>query len=325
MGGVVTTAVLVSALFAAQFAYAQGEQPTGKLSNGQPLNVAVLIEGSQQSPAALVGRTNLPDGSRLTLSLKRIEPPCQSHCGLTIPSLTVSGGTFLVADQSTLKQVGPGKYQVEILAQGAGQPDSVSAIVGKLGENLRGPLIVVADVPGRYTPATFPRPVAPSMGEKMLGLMVRYLQIIDLDETPRPNRGVGQARSSAKGSPDSFDPASCRGVRSQLPVAYQDRCRSLDVQSGTYTPDWRPLGSAKTGFKIDVNSIMRGMGGAEAVVYTGTSDAYDPSAEQKLIFDCQGHYLIAGPRMTTLDARPGTVAGSAAAVACNAKVNTAKP
>jgi len=320
MDGVAKAAILAWSLLGMATAHAQNGSP----GTGQPLAVAMLVEGSRQDPVSLVGRTNLPDGSRLTLSMNRVQPPCQSACGFTIPALIVSGGEFLVADQSTLKQVGPGSYQVEVLLQGAGQPDGVSAIIGKLGENLRGPLIVTTNAPGQYSRATFPRPAAPSMGERALGLMVRYLQIVDLSEMPRANPGIAQAKGTAKSLPAAFDPASCRGTRSQLPIAYQDRCRSLDVETRTYTPDWRPLGSDKSGPKIDVNSILRGTGGAEAVVYTGTN-TYDPSAEQKLIFDCQGHYLVAGPRMTMLDARPGTVAGSAAAIACRAKVNTARP
>lgn len=325
MGGVVKKVVLGAALVAAQVAYAQGEQRSGKPSDRAPLNVTMLIEGSQQSPAMLIGRTNMPDGSRLTLSVKRIGPPCQSHCGFTIPSLIVSGGTFLVADQPTMKQIGPGKYEVEVIAQGAGQPESVSAIVGKLGENLRGPLIVTADAPGRYVPATFPRPVAPSMGEKTLGLMVRHVQMVDLDEKPARSPDATRVRGFAKGAPDSFDPASCRGARASLPPSHQDQCRSLDIRTGMYTPDWRPLGSGRAAAKIDMNSILRGTGGAEAIVYAGAGDPYDPRAERKLIFDCRGHYQVAGGGLTTFDAVPGTVGGEAAAVACSSKVNTARP
>ncbi|MGL5168977.1 MAG: hypothetical protein ACRC9K_24110 [Afipia sp.] len=321
-GNMTKAAVLGTALILAQAAVAQDRPRSGEPGAGRSLSVTMLVEGSGQLPAALIGRTNLPDGSRLTVSLKRLEPPCDSNCGLTIPSLAVSGGAFLVADQATLKQVGPGKFQVEVVAQGAGQPESVAAVIGKLGEKLRGPFIVTTDAPGSYSPATFPRPSSPSMGEKVLGLMVRYVQIVDLDETSRRPAGVGQAKSSAKGAANSFDPASCRGLRSNLPVVYQDRCRSLDAQNGAYTPDWRPLGATS---KIDMNSILRSTGGAEVVIYTGGGNSYDPRLEQKLIFDCVGHYLVAGAGITTLDALPGTIAGRASAIACGAKINTAKP
>jgi hypothetical protein len=62
-----------------------------------------------------------------------------------------------------------GSYTVEItMGRAFTQPQNVQAVIGKHGENLRGPWIVTLDKNGKYIPVKFPRSAEPSSLEPFI-------------------------------------------------------------------------------------------------------------------------------------------------------------
>ena len=102
------------------------------------------LEGGAQP--AIVGETNLPEGTELMVSLSR---RASSYLGQD--KTTVSGGVFRAGPFSQKgTDLNPGKYTVEIgTPLAALQPPSVQKVIGSDGRKMVGPLAKVSEFGGK--------------------------------------------------------------------------------------------------------------------------------------------------------------------------------
>jgi hypothetical protein len=86
----------------------------------------------------IIGQTNLPDGTKLMVTLSRKASSYSAQ-----DTATVQNGSFRVGPFSQGgSPLNPGTYDVVVSAAvGLVQPKSVQAIIGKKGEALEGPLV----------------------------------------------------------------------------------------------------------------------------------------------------------------------------------------
>lgn len=129
----------------------------------RPLIVVFTVQSSFDRPV-IEGTTNLPDGTKLIVSLKT-PAPCRPDCQYMQSESTVKNGRFIAGqfesqfglehifssyDPGLVRDGGmvrfqdhrlvPGTYTLEITTPMAElEPDEVRAIIGPQGENLKGP------------------------------------------------------------------------------------------------------------------------------------------------------------------------------------------
>jgi hypothetical protein len=84
-----------------------------------------------------------------------------------------------------------------------------------------------------------------------------------------------------------------------------------------YKPNWRWI-KAADGMRtaIDLNSISRGTGFADAVVYFDRGSANWMQDNHRYRFDCKGHFMDIDSRGTMIPAPPDSVVAKMAAIAC---------
>ena len=101
------------------------------------IEVVVTAEVQTSSRPTIQGYTNLPDGTKLSVSVTRKESAYHAEV-LT----EVNSGAFIVGPLSQRgADLNPGLYEVEIAVVAAtDQPVAVREVIGGQGEKLRGPL-----------------------------------------------------------------------------------------------------------------------------------------------------------------------------------------
>jgi len=105
-------------------------------STAQGLNVSVKVELEGGDTPTVVGKTNLPDGTMLMVTVSR---KASSYMGQT--EATVSSGSFRAGPFSDNGgALNPGQYVVNVFTPLAAlQPAAVRTIIGEDGGKLRGP------------------------------------------------------------------------------------------------------------------------------------------------------------------------------------------
>lgn len=100
-----------------------------------PLEVAISISVEGGNRPVIVGRTNLPTGTQLIVTLSRKESAYTAQSKAIVAGANFRAGPFSQKD-SPLKS---GKYRVDVSSSLPSlQPAPVRAVIGKQGENLRG-------------------------------------------------------------------------------------------------------------------------------------------------------------------------------------------
>jgi uncharacterized protein len=163
----------------AQQATDQVRAQAPKVGAGEPgtITVEMSIAATPTNPPVIMGTTNLPDETILSVHLLGDPPACVPDCGLEYNAATVQNGRFT----TTLKGPHPlisDAYTIDIAVAGSPQSQSVQSVIGKLGEHLRGPYVVMFGPHGEYVPVEFPRNTPPSDSEQIVGLMIHYTQKI---------------------------------------------------------------------------------------------------------------------------------------------------
>jgi hypothetical protein len=116
-----------------------------------------------------------------------------------------------------------GSYTVDITMGAAfTQPEKVQAVIGKHGENLRGPFIVTLDESGKYAPLKFPQSAESSEAEPF----IHYTQRIVVAGEPSFDIAAKAAASRPAASPEKhcspqatgkgLRPTTARSLRSTL-------------------------------------------------------------------------------------------------------------
>ena len=142
----------------------------------------------------IIGETNLPNGTNISLILKkpylpdarsRLQhglPACEDNCfPLTADTQTIvmdghfSDGPFT----NDGKALPPGAYTLEIITP-IFQPPEVEKIIGQHGENLRGPFIYVLEENGQYYPANPPWNPNRSEAERLMGFSLYIRQRLNI-------------------------------------------------------------------------------------------------------------------------------------------------
>ena len=162
--------------------------PSAPSATDDPSAIVVQMSAAATAanPPEIAGSTNLPDGTILSISLLGDPPACTPRCGNAYPSATVEHGRFSASPLKDAHQLFSGSYTIDIVMPSASsQPKNVQAVIGRSGERLRGPYVVVlgndkeADVP-----VTFPLKSELSYGQKILGFMIHFRQRIQVAGDP---------------------------------------------------------------------------------------------------------------------------------------------
>lgn len=105
----------------------------------QPFQVAIsLTTDPNGGRPRFTGRTNLPDGMELIVTL---EDPSLVY--MAQDKVTVAAGHFrTVAFSDDYDPVVPGSYLIEITGSAAAQPQQVKALIGSHGQLMRGPFVI---------------------------------------------------------------------------------------------------------------------------------------------------------------------------------------
>ena len=102
------------------------------------VTVAAVAQGDPTKPT-IAGRTNLPNGTKLIISVVRRERGYNAQAQSVVGSNgTFTGGPFSEKGAPLV----PGKYQIQVLMPvSAGQPASVTSVIGDRGQNISGPFV----------------------------------------------------------------------------------------------------------------------------------------------------------------------------------------
>jgi hypothetical protein len=94
--------------------------------------------GEPRKPT-IVGRTNLPAGTKLIISLEREASAYKAQAETTVGNDgCFSGGPFT----QNREPINPGDYTIDVLMPlSSGQPQPVQSIIGDRGQNIAGPLV----------------------------------------------------------------------------------------------------------------------------------------------------------------------------------------
>ena len=106
--------------------------------NSKALEVAITVTVEGQGMPTIVGVTNLPDNSKLLVTLRRKVAHYSAQADATVVRGTFSAGPFSEHGSS----VPPGDYEIEVVFPLAStQPSSVRQVVGENNEKLKGRLV----------------------------------------------------------------------------------------------------------------------------------------------------------------------------------------
>jgi TPR repeat protein len=163
---------------AAQQATEQVRARAPKVDVGEPgtITIEMSVAATPTNPPVIMGSTNLPDGTILSVYLLGDPPACVPDCGLQYNSPTVQSGRFSATLQGPRPLISD-SYTIDIAMAASLQSQSVQSVIGKLGEHLRGPYVTTFGPSGQYLPVTFPRD-NPSDSEKIVGYTIHYTQKI---------------------------------------------------------------------------------------------------------------------------------------------------
>jgi hypothetical protein len=102
------------------------------------LEVQLSTEVQTPLRPTIHGTTNLPDGTKLTVTVRRKEGAYRAEA-----STEVGSGQFSIGPLSQRgNELNPGLYKLEVaLVAAARQPLSVQQVIGRQGEKLHGPLV----------------------------------------------------------------------------------------------------------------------------------------------------------------------------------------
>ncbi|MEI9932239.1 MAG: hypothetical protein WDM89_17275 [Rhizomicrobium sp.] len=151
------------------------------VTSGKTLTVQMQIAIAAPNPLTVVGTTNLPDETPITVWLKGEMPTCLPHCGYEFKSTNVKGGKF-TATLDYDRQLVPDAYTVDVVSGPANlSPTEVQFVIGKAGGNLRGPYIVTVEN-GNYVPADFSPNHMPTKDQALFGFLVHFTQRIQITE-----------------------------------------------------------------------------------------------------------------------------------------------
>ena len=163
---------------AAQQAADQVRAGAPKAGAGEPgtITVEMSVVATPANPPVIMGNTNLPDGTILSMYLLGDPPACVPDCGLQYTSATVQSGRFTTTLQGPHTLIS-GSYTIDVSMAASLQSQSVQSVIGKLGDHLRGPYVVTFGPSGQYLPVEFPRDNS-SNSEKIVGYVIHYTQKI---------------------------------------------------------------------------------------------------------------------------------------------------
>ena len=128
------------------------------------------LTATKTFPPTIYGTTNLPDETKLVVTLTA-DRPCAPNCGAQA-NVIVRDKRFTVTHELLAGHLTPGPYKIEVIST-VGQPASVQAMIGRSGENLRGPYAATLSRQGWVPPSP-----NPSEFEKSMGYEVHYVQKI---------------------------------------------------------------------------------------------------------------------------------------------------
>lgn len=104
-----------------------------------PVTVTAVAQGDPTKPT-IAGTTNLPSGTKLIISVIRQERGYNAQAQSVVEANGIfTGGPFTEKGAP----LAPGKYQIKVLMPvSAGQPTSVTSIIGDRGQNISGPFVM---------------------------------------------------------------------------------------------------------------------------------------------------------------------------------------
>lgn len=116
--------------------------PVKKADTLAPFEKGVVINYQFQN-SIVQGTTNLPDGTELLISVENTQSGYHGSVNTTVSNEAFQGGPFSNGEAP----LSPGSYLIHV---GTGvtkvQPEQIQKIMGKNGENLKGPLVEKSDL-----------------------------------------------------------------------------------------------------------------------------------------------------------------------------------
>jgi hypothetical protein len=199
--------------------------PIRSASVSQPFVVAIEESVSEGARPIVSGTTNLPDGTQLTILIRKPRLPnaeerlgvdlaaCGDDCSSSTATGTALGGVAVKNGQfrdgpftDKGDALSPGTYVLEIMIpEAASQPPGVLAIIGPRGENMTGPLVGACCLAG----AQGQRAIENTIDEKLreapiFGASIYYARYVEIN--PNPSTEAFEFRAEAKGRcPDHED------------------------------------------------------------------------------------------------------------------------
>jgi hypothetical protein len=281
-------------------------------------------------------------------------PACGDYCGpLTVSGrsiaddVVVKNGRFSdgpFTDRGAALRTGIYNLDVYQVIDPSGQPPEVFAVIGPNGENLRGPLVIGPNMVGGDC---FAPPFGMDEGhakkwmdERRLSPLpwayVCYSQYVEVGEAPsspefKPDQIAEELRkAAATPSAPSTNPLGLStattpqcitgpGAPPCPPPWRGDAPAPGPGSSSQYRPNWQKI-EADNGavYDIDLNSIMRYNGMAEAMVYIVEDQYFNPMNMKQLYFDCHGHFRegTTSGLSPPIYATPKSMAAQLAVIAC---------
>lgn len=142
------------------------------------ITVDMSVTVTSTNPPKILGTTNLPDGTALSVLLKGEMLACLPRCGFFARDAIVVNSRFTTEIIGVEKLI-PASYTIDIATPSArSMPQSVQSVLGKAGEHLYGPYVVTLEEGGKYVPAKLPRNRIPTDSEIFPGFMIHYTQKI---------------------------------------------------------------------------------------------------------------------------------------------------
>jgi RNA polymerase subunit RPABC4/transcription elongation factor Spt4 len=172
------------------------ETASTETSGQQVIVVSMAVRVTSANPLIIVGTTNLPTGTDLSLIVNGDLPACIPRCGFGSVSTKVRDGRFIfriAVDQPLI----PDAYMADIVTPSI-QPLAVRAILGAAGEHLRGPYLAALNSSGHYVS------IDPSMADPkdyLSGFLIHYTHRFSI--VPTTSSGQPTPAPSSQPSPVS--------------------------------------------------------------------------------------------------------------------------
>jgi len=150
----------------------------------------MAVKVTSANPLTIVGTTNLPTGTDLSLIVNGDLPACIPRCGFGSVSTKVRDGRFIFRIAVGQPLI-PDAYTADIVTPSI-QPLAVQAILGTAGEHLRGPYLAALDSSGHYVS------IDPSIADPkdyLSGFLIHYTHRFSIV----PTTSSGQSDSASSG------------------------------------------------------------------------------------------------------------------------------